>query len=157
MPQRGEQLDMTRRTALYRLLDGAGRLLYIGIAFDPEARKTAHSHSKLWWPEVTECRTEWYETRSEAATAEAAAVKAEKPIYNKAANESPFEGEVHKPGLLLSRTIRVPDDIWDAYKAACANEGTTPSDDIRRYIHAALKEDAAEQRRIAAEERAAEA
>jgi phage-related protein len=53
------------------------------------------------------------------------------------------------------RVIRVDQETWDAYGEACASKGTTRADDLRRHMHAAIKDHQAEQRRIAAEERAA--
>jgi predicted GIY-YIG superfamily endonuclease len=38
-------VDPTERTALYRLRDADGRLLYIGIAKDPERRWKHHSRT----------------------------------------------------------------------------------------------------------------
>ena len=55
------------------------------------------------------------------------------------------------------RVIRVDQETWDAYGEACASKGTSRADDLRRHMHAAIKEFRAEQRRIAAEERAAQA
>lgn len=37
-----------------------------------------------------------------------------------------------KPGPI--RSIRVPDDLWNAAKARAANEGTTISELIRHWI-----------------------
>jgi len=52
------------------------------------------------------------------------------------------------------RVVRVDDETWDAYGAACESLGTTRADDLRRHMHAQIKAHRAEQRRIAAEERA---
>jgi hypothetical protein len=53
------------------------------------------------------------------------------------------------------RVIRVDDDTWAAYGEVCASKGTNRADDLRRYMHIQIKAYRAEQRRIAAEERAA--
>lgn len=33
------------------------------------------------------------------------------------------------------RVIRIDDETWTAYEAACTDMGTTRADDIRRHIH----------------------
>lgn len=70
------------RTALYRLLDQHGCLLYIGISQNPDVRWGQHSTTKPWWGEVEERRVEWHETRPLAAAAEVAAIEAEQPLWN---------------------------------------------------------------------------
>jgi predicted GIY-YIG superfamily endonuclease len=71
-------------TALYRLYDAAGVLLYIGITDDLRARMDQHSRDKDWWPEVARRTVAWYREREDADRAETLAVAAEKPIHNKA-------------------------------------------------------------------------
>lgn len=73
------------RTALYRLYDDAGRLLYIGIATDPEKRIKAHrwQEGKKWGREIAHHTAEWFERRTQAAIAEAAAIRAELPMHNR--------------------------------------------------------------------------
>lgn len=82
MPRRGVSIDYMRRTALYRLFDGEGRLLYVGITFNPRDRWNGHSGTKSWWKDVMRREVEWYETRSEAEGAEYAAIRSELPLYN---------------------------------------------------------------------------
>lgn len=79
-----------RPTALYRLFDAAGELLYIGISADPEKRFRNHRHGnkrekpKEWWPRVASERIEWFDSRPEADTAETYAILTEHPQHNKA-------------------------------------------------------------------------
>lgn len=54
------------------------------------------------------------------------------------------------------RVIRVDQETWDAYGAACADAGTTRADDIRRHIRSQIKAWQSEQRQIAAEKRSSE-
>jgi hypothetical protein len=70
------------RTALYRLRDSAGRLLYVGISDAPFRRWVEHSTDKAWWPEVAECSLEWFGSRPAALSAEASAIQAEHPAHN---------------------------------------------------------------------------
>jgi predicted GIY-YIG superfamily endonuclease len=73
-----------RATALYRLFNEPGRLLYVGVAYDPEVRLAQHRRRKPWWPEVDEDRTTlaWHPTREAAEAAELIAIRAEEPVYN---------------------------------------------------------------------------
>jgi predicted GIY-YIG superfamily endonuclease len=94
------------RTALYRLFDEAHRLLYVGISHEPEKRVKAH-HGRRWWKDVVFFRTEWRDTRFDAAEAERDAIKTESPLYNIA--ETPFHTRLagHKTNpLTLAERLR---------------------------------------------------
>jgi prevent-host-death family protein len=76
-------LDLNaRRTALYRLYDKTGTLLYIGISHQPEVRFEQHADQKEWWPLVDRREIAWFDDRPSAALAEAAAIRAEDPEHN---------------------------------------------------------------------------
>lgn len=70
------------RTALYRLFDEAGVLLYIGISHQPDTRFEQHSKAKEWWPQVARREVQWFDDRPSAAAAEAAAIRSEDPEHN---------------------------------------------------------------------------
>jgi predicted GIY-YIG superfamily endonuclease/antitoxin (DNA-binding transcriptional repressor) of toxin-antitoxin stability system len=70
------------RTALYRLYDAAGTLLYIGISHQPDVRFEQHAKLKDWWPRVARREVEWFDDRPSAAAAEAAAIRREDPERN---------------------------------------------------------------------------
>lgn len=70
------------RTALYRLYDEAGVLLYIGISHQPEVRFEQHAKLKEWWPQVARREVEWFDDRPSAAVAEATAIRSEDPEHN---------------------------------------------------------------------------
>jgi predicted GIY-YIG superfamily endonuclease len=74
--------DMDERTALYRLYDDEGRLLYVGITRDPEKRFAQHAATKYWWKWVKRRRVEWFDRRSSARAAEEMAIKVGNPDYN---------------------------------------------------------------------------
>lgn len=76
-------------TALYRLFDEAGRLLYIGITTNPEQRFSSHASTAPWWPLVADKKVEWLSNRQGAERAEVEAIKAEGPLYNRAGSDSP--------------------------------------------------------------------
>lgn len=71
-----------RRTALYRLYDASGQLLYVGIAANLEVRWRAHAKQQSWWPEVARKQIEWHPDRFEAAAAEVRAIDTEGPLHN---------------------------------------------------------------------------
>lgn len=74
-PERG-------RTALYRHFDCDGRLLYVGIAADPEARRKQHQRTSRWARLSDEMTVEWFGTRAEAEASERDAIASERPIFN---------------------------------------------------------------------------
>lgn len=143
-----KSIDFSRRTALYRLFDTEGRLLYVGIAFNPDSRWAGHSASKSWWTDVAEKRVEWHETRSEAVAAERAAIATELPLYNKQDSPQPFEGSTVKEGTKPSRIVRIDDDTWEDYGKLCAEKGLARAADVRMYIKSEIR---AYQRRQRAE------
>lgn len=72
------------RTAVYRLYDEAGDLLYIGIANAPEYRWKMHKLEKWWWHEVARKEVAaWYDTRAEARAVERRDSLAERPRYDR--------------------------------------------------------------------------
>lgn len=73
------------RTALYRLYDGAGVLLYIGISTVPGRRYNEHrwSRDKTWRGDIASYTAEWLETREAAETAEIKAIRSEIPLHNR--------------------------------------------------------------------------
>lgn len=81
---------MTERTALYRVRDASGALLYVGVSERPEYRWFSHRRQHSWWDDVAEYALEWHESREAAllAEAEAEAIRAEHPRYNSTYNYS---------------------------------------------------------------------
>jgi len=67
--------------AVYRLYDASDVLLYIGAANRPAERWGSHAN-KPWWTRVARTEIAWYLTRDEALRVEAAAIHAERPLYN---------------------------------------------------------------------------
>ena len=72
----------TQPTAVYRLYDYGGRLLYVGITNNPDVRFAYHALTKGWWCRVAEKRVEWHTDRPTARQHEASAIKAEGPVHN---------------------------------------------------------------------------
>lgn len=76
------------RTALYRLRNAEGVLLYVGISSKPPQRWGQHAADKPWWPEVAGLSIEWCDSRTEALAVEAETIRVEKPLYNVVHNHS---------------------------------------------------------------------
>jgi hypothetical protein len=144
-------IDFDRRTALYRLFDAEGRLLYVGVAFNPEVRWKDHAKDKPWWGDVERKTVAWCETRTDALLDEAEAIRTERPLYNvkdsnvpRSTGPRPHAAVRVAPTGWPNRVVRVSDDDWSAYQSACDDKGISRSDDLRMYIK---KEVAAWQRR----------
>ncbi|MFD3520457.1 GntR family transcriptional regulator [Streptomyces sp. NPDC058653] len=69
-------------TALYRLYDADGNLLYVGITNNPKVRFGNHGRSKPWWPEVELKQIVWLDSLQEAEEAERLAIASEGPRHN---------------------------------------------------------------------------
>lgn len=72
-----------RPTAIYRLYDAAGHLLYIGMSNDPTRRWREHRKEMFWWREVERHEHQWFATQLLASVAERDAIFIEQPRYNK--------------------------------------------------------------------------
>ncbi|CAL9647890.1 GIY-YIG nuclease family protein [Streptomyces sp. enrichment culture] len=70
------------RTAVYRLFDADGALLYVGMSYAPERRIRDHRRQRAWWPQVASISIEWFATRYRASLAEAKAINTENPVHN---------------------------------------------------------------------------
>lgn len=69
-------------TALYRLYDKAGVLLYIGITTALKKRMAKHADDQPWWHMVSRKTVVWHDARQEASRAETEAINTENPKYN---------------------------------------------------------------------------
>lgn len=68
-------------TAVYRLYDTTGALLYVGASINPQGRLNYHQF-RSYWPSVVRIELTWYPNRAEARAAETAAIIAEDPRLN---------------------------------------------------------------------------
>lgn len=82
MPQPPVGDKATGETALYRLYDATGQLLYIGISRSPLNRWGVHAENHAWWSAVATYRLEWHVDRETAIEAERRTVAAEEPLHN---------------------------------------------------------------------------
>lgn len=72
-----------RRTALYRFFAADDTLLYVGIAYDVEARTRSHRRTAVWFDQQTRRTVQWFDRRLDALRAEVEAICAECPRHNK--------------------------------------------------------------------------
>lgn len=72
----------SERTAVYRVYDADGELLYVGIAKDFGVRWAQHAAKQPWWPEIARQTVDWHESREAALSEETRAIKAEGPRHN---------------------------------------------------------------------------
>lgn len=143
--------EQNRATAVYRFFDADGRLLYVGIAYDPAERWKHHAAKTRWWKDAVDNTIEWYGTRVEAERAEKVALRYEKPIYNKAGSVTPYQGSTAKRGMKLPRRISgIADDVWADYEKLCAERGTNSEEGIATHVTRQIRAYRAEKRRDAA-------
>ena len=69
-------------TALYRMHDADGALLYVGISTHLGERWAQHEKTQPWWGDVASATVEHYPTRAEALEAELDAIRSERPVHN---------------------------------------------------------------------------
>lgn len=79
-------------TALYRLYDADDNLLYLGISFDPDSRLKEHQNEKHWAHLVVRRTVDWYSSRPNALSAEAAATAVEKPLHDSSWRKTATDG-----------------------------------------------------------------
>jgi predicted GIY-YIG superfamily endonuclease len=109
----GQTADV--RTAVYRLYDKQGTLLYVGMSSNPETRCAHHACDKAWWPDVADRKEVWFDTRVDAGVAERDAIQRENPVHNKERYPLDF-----KPATPTGKytSVWLPDDLYQERKAS---------------------------------------
>lgn len=69
-------------TAVYRLYDQDGGLLYVGVSCNPAARLNEHAAKKSWWRLVARKTAVLHGSRGEALAEEDRAIRTESPVHN---------------------------------------------------------------------------
>lgn len=124
------------RTALYRLFDATGRLLYVGISRSVVMRMADHSR-RAWWPNVHSTTFEIFADRAAAADAEREAIRSEQPLHNVV--HSTIQPRPSWP--LTDRnlfSLRVDPDLIRRIDALAAEEDRTRSSMVRRLLGEAI-------------------
>lgn len=78
-----EAIHQPRGPVVYRCIDGEGDVIYIGSTINLHQRVRAHRGGAYWFDEVVDIDAVQYPTESAARLAEAKAIRAEKPFYNR--------------------------------------------------------------------------
>lgn len=76
-------------SALYRYFDDEDLLLYAGISDELHDRVEAHIDASTWMCFAARSTIQRFPTRAEAAAAEIAAIKDERPLFNQMHNSTP--------------------------------------------------------------------
>lgn len=128
-------------TALYRIRGDKGLLLYIGISDNFGRRWRQHAEKQPWWGEMRSLSVDkWFGRRADAETAEKAAIKVEKPKYNKVHATRPSACSTpslpsRANELALARIARLRDNSPKRYREAearkCPSCGARPGDFCR--------------------------
>lgn len=128
---------MSKPTALYRLFDAEGALLYIGIAVDPNTRWRVHAGEKTWWTEVASKTVEWFQNRLLAQAAEAEAIAIEAPRYNVEHSQTRRRGDArgeYRSKYPKPRQIRIATRMWLDFGHAAKAAGTTRGAAVGQFI-----------------------
>jgi|SRR5215472_8546276 len=75
--------------ALYRYVDGKGRLLYVGISGSLRIRTGIHKSTSSWMQFAVDSAVERFETPREVMKAERRAIETEHPLFNVKYNDTP--------------------------------------------------------------------
>jgi predicted GIY-YIG superfamily endonuclease len=70
-------------TLFYHVWDGHGQLLYVGVTGNPVERWRRHAQKRQWWSLVALITWEPYAKEHLALAAERAAIRLERPVYNR--------------------------------------------------------------------------
>jgi predicted GIY-YIG superfamily endonuclease len=77
-----QRIPLKDEHVVYRAIGERAVLLYVGVTKDFPNRMKAHSKSSDWWDVLSRIHIERFDSRQDALTAEATAIRAEDPIYN---------------------------------------------------------------------------
>lgn len=124
-------------TALYRLFDQDGALLYVGVAVDPEVRLRVHSREKTWWPRVSQRSIEWFASRPEAEAAEVRAITSEGPSRNVEHSTTRQRGDAkaeYRSPYPKPRQVRIPTNMWTQFGRAAKLGGTSRAKVVSQLI-----------------------
>lgn len=89
-----------RKAAVYRLLSASGDVLYVGSTTNPPAR--VKDHLSKTGGIVASVAVEWFPSRADAQTIEAAEIEAFRPPWNKHKNPDYVRPKAWPPTGLLS-------------------------------------------------------
>jgi hypothetical protein len=85
------------RTAVYRLFDACGRLLYVGKTIDLRKRLGEHRREQAWWPRVRWAEVRWFSDTPVAEDEELHSIREEGPLLNEQGRGGPRQRRATPP------------------------------------------------------------
>lgn len=128
-------------TAVYRLYDADGALLYVGVARSPRERLSDHAYRKPWWPQVARKTIEWHPDRETALEAEARAIHTEHPVHNR---QVPVIRDVANVVPSVEIKFMLPSGLYERLREAAFTRRVSRSDLVRESLEVRLAEIEAE-------------
>lgn len=107
----------TRPTAVYRLYDDGGMLLYVGIAHDLATRWRQHRKTKEWWPRVARKAIAWCNDRPSAEMGEQLVIMEEGPYFNRNMPPWRVDDRNHSGTEVRRLHERLVAEVFDALEA----------------------------------------
>lgn len=114
---------LNEETALYRWFDADGALLYVGISANLAVRTGAHAKRSPWARFASQSSVERFTTRGDALAAERAAIEVERPLFNRAHNDT-AEARKRLTEYLVKHSPRTPAGtrLMDEYRKPQASD-----------------------------------
>lgn len=117
----------TSKNYVYRFYDAALQPLYIGITSGNPTRWEAHRKSSDWWSLAKYVAVSFYPTYSEIEVAEKAAIRSERPRYNRAFVTGPAYARLHLHGSAYDAAEQLFRDAPSEFLSELAQLLNTPS------------------------------
>lgn len=131
-----EEQEFARRAAVYRYLDAAGSVLYVGCSIDPDSRDLSH-HAADWYPRATARTVDWYDSVTEAMAAERRAIAADDPEFNGHRYGAPTRHvrvqRVGRAGMKVV-SVRVEQGLYDEVERLADEADVDVSRMVRRLL-----------------------
>ena len=121
---------MDESTSLYRHFSGQA-LLYVGISLGPVSRLEQHRHNSSWANQIDRITIERFPSREEASAAEIAAIKAEKPQFNKQHSRPvPLEEQM---AFVKGMLATMPEAEAETFRGMFASFGIEDASDLSQW------------------------
>lgn len=122
---------------VYRHFAADGELLYVGVSGNVEVRSYQHSFNSEWWPLVSRTETVEFPDRSTAEAAEAHAILAEQPTWNRRGKVERVAEPLSHAQQLLVIQLCVECSLFGSRSLAAAAPATDGYGE-RRQLHDAF-------------------
>lgn len=99
-------LEPNQPGAVYRHLNAAGEILYIGCSINPMGRYDIHRSHSSWARDVTRIDIQWFDTLDQALTEEQRQINTIRPPRNRQVNRKPFLQRLNLGPTVLRHWMR---------------------------------------------------